>query len=783
MKTVAKIVSLSNDLSLAFYKRAIDELNSCELENVIGRAVMSVICEKWNDTETLKKENRRAYYFSAEFLIGRLSFNNFLSINLLEELKDEFEKLGVSLNILEKSGDPALGNGGLGRLAACFLDSAASLSLPLDGYGIRYKYGMFRQKIENGFQTEYPDEWLKNDFPWEIERKDRAVTVNFKDMSVLAVPYDIPVIGYKCKSIGTLRLWESQPLSPFDFDSFNQQNYKKATEYKTESENISRVLYPNDSARKGKILRLRQQYFFCSASLQDIFREYNGDRERIEKNVSIQLNDTHPVISIPEYIRLLISSGENFKTALESAKKVFNYTNHTVLPEALEKWDMKLLSSVLPEIARIIRRIDRACIKELAECGVDGTVLNNLQIIKDNTVNMAYLACYCSEKINGVAKIHTEILKESVLADWHSVYPQKFNNKTNGITQRRWLKLCNSDLAALITELLNTDKWVTDLSLLKNLEQYADDEAVIDRFITIRHRNKIALKKYINERDGVVVDDTFLLDVQIKRLHEYKRQLLNILAILEIYFRIKEGTVFDFKPTLFLFGAKAAPGYFRAKAIIKLINEVAKLIDEDEIARQYIKVLFVNNYDVSYAEKIIAAADVSEQISTAGTEASGTGNMKLMLNGAVTLGTYDGANIEIVSEAGEENNYIFGARVEEILNIRESYNPMEIYEQNYSVKRCLDCLVNGTLSDDGTGMFEELYNSVLKGADWHKADNYFLLYDFEDYVNTKLRVNTDAKDKRLFYKKCWLNMCNAGYFSSDRTIKEYAKDIWKINKL
>lgn len=775
MENIKKIITVCEQLSHAFYKKELENLRQDELNFVLSKAIINYCFKKWQKTETERLENKRAYYFSAEFLLGRMEFNNFCSLDILDQLTDEFKQRGINLKILESNPDPAIGNGGLGRLAACFLDSAATLNLPLDGYGILYRYGMFRQEFKNGAQLESPDVWLDN-YGFFVKREEKAVKVEFRDFSVLAVPYDIPIIGYKSKGISTLRLWKSVPICPIDLESFNEQNYKKAVEYKTNAENISAVLYPNDTTDKGKILRLRQQYFFCSASLQDIFTEYQNDIEKITQNVSIQLNDTHPVVSIPEFIRLCVKNGLDFDKALSSAKKIFNFTNHTVMSEALEKWDIKLLGKILPEVTLIIKRIDKAHRNEFKKRGFD---INDTEIIKDGVVNMAYLAVYCGKSVNGVAEIHTDILKEKVLKDWYRIFPDKFNNKTNGITPRRWLKVCNPDLSDLFSRLLGSDKWVTDLSLLKKLERYAEDSSVIERFIKIKKQNKIRLNEYMLSRENIKIDTDFLLDVQIKRIHEYKRQLLNILSVLEIYFRIKNGELTDFTPTVFLFGGKSAAGYRQAKLVIRLINSVAKLIENDSEVRKFIKVVFVANYDVSYAEKIIPAADISEQISCVGTEASGTGNMKLTLNGAVTLGTLDGANVEIVEEAGEENNYIFGTNKEGLDKIRDTYSPFKLYENNPSIKRTLDALIDGTLPDGGED-FKEIYNSLLYDNGWQKADYYFLLLDFNEYLNEKLRANNDAKNEFEFYKKCWINICNAGKFSSDRTVTEYAKEIWDI---
>ena len=771
LKNSIEILAKSN------YNKEVAELTSEQLHTCVSRAVMANISDTVEKSKKSHAEKRRAYYFSAEFLVGRAIYNNLLCTGMTEQTEKVLKAKGKTIADFEEIEDAALGNGGLGRLAACFLDSGATLGLPLDGYGIRYRFGLFKQYFEDGFQKETLDDWTKYGDPWSVRNDSDTVIVEFGDYKVKAVPYDMPIIGYGAKHISNLRLWQAEPLSQFDFSLFDGGEYSKCVSQKNKAEDISCVLYPNDNTLYGKLLRLRQQYFFCSASLQDIIKNFklnHTDFSEFADFVTIQLNDTHPVISIPELIRLLELEGVEFKNALEIAKKVFNYTNHTVLPEALEKWDMKFIRKICPQVAAIITKINAEFKKELK--GQHSELL----ILQNGTVNMAYLACYCSQFINGVAEIHTEILKRDVLNGFYNLYPQKFQNKTNGITQRRWLALCNPELSALITELLGSKRWITDLTQLKKLEKYADDTEILQRFIAIKQENKQKLADFVYKKEGVRLNTDTVFDSQIKRLHEYKRQLLNILCILELYFEIKEGTIKDFTPTTFIFGAKSAPGYERAKGIIKLCNEVAKLIENDREVNRYIKVLFVSDYNVSYAEKIIAATDVSEQISTAGTEASGTGNMKLMLNGAVTLGTYDGANIEIVKEAGEENNYIFGARVEDIEKIKENYNPKEIYNSDKRIKRCLDALTDGTLSDGGTGIFRELYNAILEGASWHKPDHYYLLLDFADFLETKIKLNKDYRDRFEFAKKQWLNMCNAGKFSSDRTIKEYAKDIWKI---
>ncbi len=767
--------------TLNTFLNSLGENTPASTQNAIALASFNKLNSIFKASQKRDEDKKRAYYFSAEFLIGKSLHNNLFNLKLIDKAEEVLNAHGISLKDLEAIEDAALGNGGLGRLAACFLDSAACLKLPLSGYGIRYKYGLFHQKIENGFQKEFVDDWTRFGDPWSIRRDEQSVTVKFHDLEVLAIPYDVPIIGYGGKYATTLRLWQAESPNPFDFDLFNEQKYNLALKLKNECENISRVLYPNDSTDVGKLLRLRQQYFFCSASLQDIIRHLKTEGKYLEnmgKYVAIQLNDTHPVISIPELIRLLEIEGYNFSKSLEICKDVFCYTNHTVMPEALESWDIGLIAKISPDIKRIIKRIFTAQKNEFKKYGKEPN--KSTAIIFENRVNMAYLASFCSKYINGVATIHTDILKQRVLKDWFELYPEKFQNKTNGVTQRRWLALSNPQLSKLITNLLGTDRWITDYTLFHNLKDFSNDTETLTRLGEIKQENKKILSEYIFKKEGRSIPSDWILDVQIKRLHEYKRQFLNILSILEIYFRIKEGTLTDFEPTVFLFGAKAAPGYKRAKAIIKLINEVGALIESDEMVKEKIKVIFIENYDVSYAEKIIPAADVSEQISLAGTEASGTGNMKLMMNGAVTLGTLDGANIEIVAAAGRENNYIFGNTEEEINKKAEAYNPMELYNNDLSIKRCLDSLIDGTLDDEGTGYFKELYDSILKGADWHKPDHYFLLLDWKDYLDKKLTLNSDYKNRLEFLKKCWINIASSGRFSSDRTIKEYARDIWKI---
>lgn len=756
-----------------------------QIHNALGDAVMEIYADNWENSRHEHLSKRRAAYLSMEFLVGRAVYNNLLCLGIYDDVNSAFNELGLDLADLEVIEDSALGNGGLGRLAACFLDSAATLNLPLDGYGIRYKYGIFKQFIVDGFQKEDIDDWTRYGDCWSVRCEEDTVFVNYNGQTVRAVPYDMPIFGCKTDNVGTLRLWQSEPVKKFDFDTFNRQQYLEASKEQIFAEDISRVLYPNDDTNEGKKLRLKQQYFFSCASLTDILKKHKarfGTLDNLADYISIQLNDTHPVISIPELIRQLVDNeGFTFAKALEIAKKTFNYTNHTVMQEALEKWQINLVEELLPRIYEIIIQINEELIAEMYANGVQKDKINRIKIIKGELIHMADMACYASSHINGVAEIHTQILKDTVLADWYSIYPQRFLNETNGITQRRWLGLCNMELSALITELLGSDNWLVDLSQLKNLEKYADNEEILNRFMAIKSAKKRQLANFIAERDGVEISADSIYDIQIKRLHEYKRQLLNAFSILWIYNGIKNGSITDFTPTTFIFGAKSAPGYKRAKAIIKYINEIGRLVSSDPDTKDLLKVVFVQNYNVSYAEKLVAAADVSEQISTAGTEASGTGNMKLMLNGAVTLGTYDGANIEIAEEAGEENNYIFGACVEDLEKILPEYDSRKIFAENPEIKAVVSSLIDGTVSDGGSGDFRELYTSLLDGASWHTPDHYYLLGDLVNYVETKLKANKDYKYNKLdFAKKQWLNMCNAGKFSSDRTIADYAENIWNI---
>ena len=771
------------------YRKTTETASVYELHNAVSDVVMNYISEDWDKSRAAHLESRRACYLSMEFLMGRAVQNNILCLGLTDTVDEALKAHGRSLAELEEIEDAALGNGGLGRLAACFLDSAATLDLPLDGYGIRYRYGLFKQKIVDGFQREEADDWTAHGDPWSVRNEAEAVNVVYSDMTVKAVPYDMPIIGFGTKNVGTLRLWQAESDAGFDFLAFDSGNYDGAVKAKNDAENISKVLYPNDNTDEGKILRLRQEYFFSSASITDILRKHiakHGTLDTLAEFVTVQLNDTHPVISVPELIRQLMTEhGFTFEKAFETAQKVFNYTNHTIMAEALEKWPSRMVEKLLPEVYGVILMINERFIKDMYALGKDRKFITSMQPVADGTVRMAFMAIYVSSYVNGVAAIHTEILKNDALKDWYELYPERFQNKTNGITQRRWLALCNPELSALITKLLGTADWVKNAELLRGLEKYADDEAVLREFMAVKEAKKYQLAEFIKEHDGVDIDPNSVFDIQIKRLHEYKRQFLNALSILYIYFGIKDGSIKDFTPTTYIFGAKSAPGYRRAKAIIKFIGEVGKLVNSDPDTKDLIKVVYVANYNVSYAEKLVTAADISEQISTAGTEASGTGNMKLMLNGAVTLGTYDGANVEIAEEAGEENNYIFGARVEELAEIMPGYDPRKLIAADEKIARVLEKLIDGQFSDGGVpsdqeGSFKELYKALTDGASWHVPDHYYVVGDLNDYVETKLRANRDYKDSLAFAKKCWLNIAGAGKFSSDRTIRDYAENIWKI---
>ena len=764
-----------------------EDLGNKEKYTVFSKAIMEDILPQWQASLKKFDGKKKAYYLSAEFLMGRALSNNLINLRKLEEMKEMLEGLGIDYNALEEAeSDAGLGNGGLGRLAACFLDSAATLNYSLTGYGIRYNYGIFEQQFINGYQVEKGDEWLSQGDSWSVRREDKKVLVTFKDQTVVAVPYDTPIIGFGGDTINTLRLWQSEAVNAFDFGAFNNQDYDKAVKEKNDAENISKVLYPNDSMEKGKILRLKQQYFFVSASLQDLIREHkknHNDFKNFAKLHAVQLNDTHPAVAVPELVRLLGLEGVSFKKAMSIAVDTFAYTNHTILKEALEQWSVKLYKKILPDVYKIIVKIDNMMKKELLEKGVSEDKLSEFAIIADGNIKMAWLSIYGTHSTNGVAQLHTNILKETELREWYLLYPERFNNKTNGITQRRWLVEANPRLAEFITELLGDESWITNLDNLKELKKFASDDEIIRRFIEIKKSKKKELKEYILAKEGVEIDENSIFDIQIKRLHEYKRQILNAFHILYLYNRLKEDESFDITPRTFIFGAKSAPGYDRAKAIIKFINAIAELVNNDESIKGKIKVVFVENYGVSYAQRLFPAADISEQISTAGKEASGTGNMKFMLNGAPTIGTFDGANVEIVEEAGLENNYIFGLTVEQIEEIKDSYDPVKELKKNKRLEKVVNALTDGTFDLKPEETFEELKNSLLKGASWHTPDNYFVIKDFDAYVEAQEKVGEDFKNELEFYRKAFINMASAGKFSSDRTIEEYAKEIWNIESI
>lgn len=753
--------------------------SASQLHNALSTAVMQMISPLWKAKEEERASGRSAFYLSAEYLTGRLVYNNLFCLGLLKDIRSLLSDKGVDLAVLEDVEDDAFGNGGLGRLAACFLDSAVTCNIPLTGYGLRYRYGLFKQSFVDHCQYEAPDDWAAFGDPWSVRRDDEAVIVSMKTGDVRAVPYDMPVIGFGGNNIGTLRLWQCESLNEIDFRAFNDQDYAKAASAKNRAEDITKFLYPNDTKNAGKQMRVKQQYVLTSASIQDILRKYRqrhgNDYSFLVAETAVQLNDTHPVMAIPELIRLLTDDGLSFEEAFLMSREIFAYTNHTVMQEALEKWYAPLLSSVCPRITEIIRLIDKRFKAEMAKVGQE--ILPNRCIIRDRMIHMAQLAVYATHATNGVAELHSGLLKTDLFADWYALYPERFQNKTNGITQRRWLGLCNPELCALLDDTVG-EGYLTDLDQLKKLESKINKK-LCARFAEIKKQKKVELADALFRQQGIRIDPDWVFDVQVKRLHEYKRQFMNALSILAIYDRLKSGKLKDFRPTVMIFGAKAAPGYVRAKSVIRFINLIAEKINNDPDVADLLKVVFVSNYNCSWAEKIIPAADISEQISPAGTEASGTGNMKFMLNGAVTLGTYDGANIEIVEEAGAENNYVFGARVEDIEKIKDTYDPKKIYRKNKLFAKCLDTLIDGTFPDPDGG-FKELHDAILKGASWHKPDHYYVALDFEDYVDTKLRAIQDTGDTLAFARKCLMNISGAGKFSSDRTIRQYAAKIWNV---
>ncbi len=795
------------------FRKEMNEASQQELYQAVSYAVKEAIIDDWILTQKkiTKEDPKIVYYMSMEFLMGRALGNNLINMTAYQEVKEALDELGIDLNTVEdQEPDPALGNGGLGRLAACFLDSLASLGYAAYGCGIRYRYGMFKQKIKDGYQVEKPDNWLKYGNPFELRRPEYAKEIRFggnirveyddvtgKTMfkqenyeSVLAVPYDYPIVGYGNGQVNTLRIWDAEPIVDFQLDSFERGDYHKAVEQQNLAKNIVEVLYPNDNHYAGKELRLKQQYFFVSASLQLAVDKYMKDHDDIRKlyeKATFQMNDTHPTVAVAELMRILLDDYHlEWNEAWDVTTKACAYTNHTIMAEALEKWPIDLFSRLLPRVYQIIQEIDRRFIIQIREMypGNEEKV-KKMAILRDGQVKMAHLAIVAGYSVNGVARLHTEILKKRELRDFYEMMPGKFNNKTNGITQRRFLMHGNPLLADWVTEKLGTKDWITDLSLMSGLKKYADDEEALKEFMEIKYKNKERLAKYILEHNGVEVDPRSIFDVQVKRLHEYKRQLLNILHVMYIYNKIKEHPEMSFYPRTYIFGAKASAGYVRAKEIIKLINSVADVVNNDRSINGKLKVVFIEDYRVSNAEWIFAAADVSEQISTASKEASGTGNMKFMLNGAPTLGTMDGANVEIVEEVGKENAFIFGLSSDEVMNYEKNggYDPYEIYNNDPDVRRVVDQLVDGTYADGDRERYRDLYNSLLKSNGFEKADMYFILKDFRSYANAQEEVEKAYRDKDRWAKMALLNTASCGKFSSDRTIQEYVDDIWKLDKL
>lgn len=795
------------------FRKTVDEVSQQELYQAVSYVVKDAIIDDWIATQKQyeKDDPKIVYYMSMEFLLGRALGNNLINMTAYKEVKEALEEMGLNLNELEdQEPDPALGNGGLGRLAACFLDSLASLGYAAYGCGIRYRYGMFKQKIKDGYQEEKPDNWLKNGNPFELRRPEYAkevrfggnIRVEYDDKtgdirfkqenyeSVLAVPYDYPIVGYDNHIVNTLRIWDAEPIVDFQLDSFDRGDYHKAVEQQNLAKTIVEVLYPNDNHYAGKELRLKQQYFFVSASLQAALEKYKKNHDDIHKlpeKMTIQMNDTHPTVAVAELMRLLLDEeGLGWDEAWEITTKTCAYTNHTIMSEALEKWPIDLFSRLLPRVYQIIQEIDRRFVAKIREMyqGNEEKVAK-MQILRDGQVKMAHLAIVAGYSVNGVARLHTEILKKQELRDFYEMMPQKFNNKTNGITQRRFLMHGNPLLADWVTDKLGTKDWITDLSLMSGLKKWVDDEEALKEFMSIKYENKVRLAKYIKEHNGIEVDPRSIFDVQVKRLHEYKRQLLNILHVMYLYNEIKEHPEISFYPRTFIFGAKASAGYIRAKQIIKLINSVADVVNNDRSINGKLKVVFIEDYRVSNAEIIFAAADVSEQISTASKEASGTGNMKFMLNGAPTLGTMDGANVEIVEEVGAENAFIFGLSSDEVINYENNggYNPMDIYNSDADIRRVVNQLVDGTYSQGDKEMYRDLYNSLLTAQGGSKADTYFILKDFRSYADTQKKVEEAYRDKDRWAKMALLNTASCGKFSSDRTIQEYVDDIWHLDKV
>ena len=793
------------------YRKTIDEATPQQLFQAVSYAVKDVIIDDWIETQKRYDETdaKTVYYMSMEFLMGRALGNNLINMTAYKDVKEALEEMNIDLNVIEdEEPDAALGNGGLGRLAACFLDSLATLNYPAYGCGIRYRYGMFKQKIENGYQVEVPDNWLKEGNPFEIRREEYAKEVRFggnirfekdpvtgKDKfiqenyeSVMAVPYDMPVVGYGNHVVNTLRVWDAKPITDFKLDEFDRGNYHKAVEQENLAKLIVDVLYPNDNHYSGKELRLKQQYFFISASLQALIAKYkkkHGDIRKLYEKVVIQMNDTHPTVAVPELMRLLIDvEGLSWDEAWEVTSKTCAYTNHTIMAEALEKWPIDLFSKLLPRIYQIVQEIDRRFVIQVRETypGNEEKV-RKMAILMDGQVRMANMAIIAGFSVNGVAKLHTEILEKQELKDFYQMMPEKFNNKTNGITQRRFLMHANPLLADWVTEKLGTKEWITDLSKMSGLKEWLDDEEALKEFMTIKFKNKERLAAYIKEHNGVEVDPRSIFDVQVKRLHEYKRQLLNILHVMYLYNQIKEHPEMSFYPKTYVFGAKASAGYIRAKEIIKLINSVADVINNDRSINGKLKVVFIEDYRVSNAELIFAAADISEQISTASKEASGTGNMKFMMNGAPTLGTMDGANVEIVDEVGIDNAFIFGLSADEVINYEQNggYNPYDIYNNDPDIRRVVDQLVDGTYANGDKEMYRDLYNSLLNNQGGARADMYFILKDFRSYADAQARAMEAYKDTDKWAKMALKNTACCGKFSADRTIQEYVDDIWHLD--
>ena len=792
------------------YRKTIDEATPQQVYQAVAYAVKDVIIDQWIATHKAYDENdaKIVYYLSMEFLMGRALGNNMINIGAQKEIREVLAELGFDLNTIEdQEPDPALGNGGLGRLAACFLDSLATLGYPAYGCGIRYHYGMFKQKIENGYQIEVPDEWLKNGYPFELRRAEYATEVKFGGYvktvwengrnkfiqegyrSVMAIPYDMPIVGYGNNMVNTLRIWDAQPLNSFSLQAFDKGDYQKAVEEENLAKNLVEVLYPNDNHYSGKELRLKQQYFFISASVQRAvakYKETHSDIHKLPEKVIFQLNDTHPTVAIAELMRILLDvEGLEWDEAWDITTKCCAYTNHTIMSEALEKWPIELFSRLLRRIYQIVEEINRRFLIEV-ERRYPGNYekVKKMAIIFDGQVKMAHLAIVAGFSVNGVARLHTEILKNQELRDFYEMMPEKFNNKTNGITQRRFLLHGNPELAAWVTDKIGSE-WITDLSKIGKLKIYADDKKCQQEFMNIKYHNKLRLAKYIKEHNGIDVDPRSIFDVQVKRLHEYKRQLLNILHIMYLYNQLKDNPNMEMVPRTFIFGAKAAAGYQIAKKTIKLINSVANVINNDRSINGKIKVVFIEDYRVSNAELIFAAADVSEQISTASKEASGTGNMKFMLNGALTLGTMDGANVEIVEEVGQENAFIFGLSSDEVINYENNggYNPVEIFNTDQEIRRVLMQLINGYFAPENPELFRDIYNSLLNTKNSSKADTYFILKDFRSYAEAQKRVEEAYKNEDWWARAALLNTASAGKFSSDRTIEEYVKDIWHLEKI